>query len=87
MGHRIEYPKLNVDWYEQGGWVKNTGLAVVHQGEYVLSKDMLAGRQSPDNRIFNQNKSQNITINAVINNPLDWDLLINKLGWKLNYSY
>lgn len=31
--------------FADGGWVPRTGLALVHSGEYVLSRDMLAGRQ------------------------------------------
>lgn len=38
--------KVGVRAYAEGGWVDKTGPAIVHQGEYVLSRDMLAGRKS-----------------------------------------
>lgn len=85
-GQEIQYPKLNVDWYEKGGFVKNTGLAMVHEGEYVLSKDMLQGR-APIDQSVHSNRSTGITINAVINNPLDFDAVVDKLTWRMNYSY
>lgn len=81
-GHDVSYPKINVDWYEQGGWVKNTGLAVVHQGEYVLSKDMLKGNK-PVSSAITTNKSQPITINLVANTPVDLDMLSYKLAFAL----
>lgn len=80
-GHEISYPKLNVDWYEQGGWVRNTGLAVVHQGEFVMSKDMLAGRKSMPNIVTNRNNP--ITINLVANTPVDLDMLNYQLAFAL----
>ena len=88
-GHEISYPKLSVDWYEQGGWVKKTGLAVVHQDEFVMSKDMLRGRTPVPSSIVNQqsSKSNEIKIEAIINNPMDWDTMMSKLNYKLNYSY
>jgi hypothetical protein len=44
MGQKVQVPKLG--WYEQGGFVPETMLAVLHKGEFVLSKDMLAGNQA-----------------------------------------
>lgn len=75
-----------IQGYAKGGWVDQTGLAVVHEGEYVMSKDMLAGRQSVDSRVQNSN-NKSVTINAVINNPLDFDRIIDTLSWKLDTAY
>lgn len=83
MGKEIKYPKLNVDWYEQGGWVRNTGLAMLHAGEYVLSRDMLAGRQPIGAPVYNYSNSYAPVVNAVINTPIDLDYLAYKLSWQL----
>lgn len=72
--------------YATGGWVGNTGPAIVHEGEYVLSRDMLAGRAPVDSRVMNSN-NRNIEINAVINNPLDFDAVLDQLNWRLDYAY
>jgi hypothetical protein len=82
MGHEIKYPKLNVDWYEKGGWVKNTGLAVVHAGEYVLSRDMLRGRENPEVGVGKQQYVYN-TIYANVNTQVDLDYLAYKLAYQL----
>ncbi len=84
-GKKIDFPTLNVNWYQQGGFVGNTGLAMLHAGEYVLSKDMISGSapmSSEVQRIFNQP----ITINAQINGQADFDLLGYKLAWHLRNS-
>jgi len=87
MGKDIKYPKFNVDWYEKGGWVKNTGLAMVHQGEYVISKDMLNGKSSmPSSVTNNNNYQQPINVNAIINTPLDALTLGNILGEQLAFA-
>ena len=86
-GHEINYPTIGVDWYKQGGWVKNTGLAMVHEGEYVLSKNMLNGNTPISSQIStNNSRNSDINIQAIINNPLDFDLLVNKLTWAMNYG-
>lgn len=77
---------VGMQGYANGGWVDRTGPAVVHQGEYVLSKDMLAGRQSVDSRVMNSN-NQTVQISAVINNPMDIDKMLDDLSWRLNYAY
>jgi hypothetical protein len=82
MGKEIKYPKLNVDWYEKGGWVRNTGLAVVHAGEYVLSRDMLRGRENPEVGIGKQQYVYN-TIYANVNTQVDLDYLAYKLAYQL----
>ena len=82
-GHKIKVPKLK--WYEQGGFVPNTGLAYLHAGEFVLSKDMLSGQSSvPQNvsTVFDQP----ISIQAVINTPMDVSKLGYELAWMLRNS-
>lgn len=85
MGNEIKYPKFNVDWYENGGWVKNTGLAMVHGGEFVLSKEMLRGNQPVPSNVTNTNNTP-INVNAVINTPLDAMTLGNILGEQLAFA-
>lgn len=84
-GQEIKYPKLNVDWYKNGGWVDNTGLAVVHQGEFVLSRNMLEGKQPiPGNLTTNNTTYQTpVNVTAVINNEMDAWTLGNILGYEL----
>lgn len=69
-----------------GGWIDSTKPYLMQQGEYVLSKDMLAGRQSVDSRVMNSN-NQTVQISAVINNPMDIDKMLDDLSWRLNYAY
>jgi len=85
MGKEIKYPKLHVDWYEKGGWVRNTGLAVVHAGEYVLSRDMLRGRENPEVGVGKQQYVYN-TIYANVNTQVDLDYLAYKLSYMLRNS-
>jgi hypothetical protein len=79
-GHEISYPTINVDWYKQGGWVENTGLAVVHRGEYVLSRDMLEGKKSPAVGVGNM---INNYLYATVNTQVDLDYLAYKLAYML----
>ena len=67
--------------FEQGGWVPATGLAVVHQGEYVLSRDMLAGRQPA--AVQTSNYNQPINVYATINTPLDMNQLAYMMAYEL----
>jgi hypothetical protein len=87
MGKDIQYPNLDVKWYQNGGFVPDTGLAMLHQGEFVLSKAMLAGRQpSPmDNRSFSNNSSVTIQ-NVNIRNESDIDTLVKKLTLAMKYD-
>ena len=86
-GKEINYPKLNVDWYEKGGWVGNTGLAMVHEGEFVMSKDMLNGNKSvPQNVSNNYGSDQQVVVNATINTPIDAVNLGNILGQQLAFA-
>jgi len=84
-GHEVKYPTFNVSWYEKGGYVPNTGLAMLHAGEFVMSKDMLSGRRAPPSdvsRTFNQP----ITINAVVGSGTDINMLGYQLAWILRNS-
>lgn len=67
--------------FEQGGWVPATGLAIVHQGEYVLSRDMLAGRQPA--AVQTSNYNQPINVYATINTPLDMNQLAYMMAYEL----
>lgn len=78
-GREVKYPKLDVEWFQQGGFVSRTGLAMVHAGEFVLSRDMLAGRQPAP--VNNQN-SQTVNVFAEVNTPVD----LNVLGYQLAYA-
>jgi tape measure domain-containing protein len=70
------------DSYDDGGWVKRTGNALVHQGEFVLSKDMLAGRAAVPSSI-GDTFNQPINIQAVINSETDLNLIGYRLAWAL----
>jgi len=68
-----------------GGWIPETGMYRLHQGEYVMSRSMLRGNQMSDNRVTNAQKT--INLNAIVNSPTDFDVVLNKLSWALNNSY
>lgn len=87
-GRKIDYPTIGVDWYEKGGWVNQTGLAVVHQGEYVLSRDMLAGRAPIASSVTNNNnKSASINVEQlIVQDQGDIDLLAQRLALQFNLS-
>lgn len=68
-----------------GGWIPETGMYRLHQGEYVMSRSMLRGNQVADNRVTNAQKT--INLNAIVNSPTDFDVVLNKLSWALNNSY
>ncbi len=70
------------DSYDEGGWVKRTGSALIHQGEFVLSKDMLAGRTAVPSSI-GDTFNQPINIQAVINSETDLNLIGYRLAWAL----
>lgn len=61
---------LNLDWeipkFANGGFVGKTGLALVHEGEFVLSKAMLNGQQATPSSIVNRQNQPAITINAQV---------------------
>lgn len=85
-GHEVKYPKINVDWYKNGGWVDNTGLAVVHQGEFVLSKNMLEGKQPIPNNLSTTNNSYSspVYVTAIVNNQMDVIQMAHLIGYELN---
>ena len=66
--------------FDNGGFVQNTGLAMVHQGEFVLSRDMLNGGGGIPSNVTTNNSP--ITIEAIINTPLDLDALGYQLAWQ-----
>ena len=76
---------LDLNWqipkFQNGGYVPQTGLALVHAGEFVLSKAMLAGTQSVPNNVINRNNQAQITVNANINRSEQLEALIQRLGW------
>ena len=75
----------DLDHYAGGGWVRETGPAIVHKGEYVLSKDMLAGRQPSILPAItnNYNRPISIQMNPVIHTQVDLDYLAYKLAYQL----
>jgi tape measure domain-containing protein len=75
----------NLPRFANGGWVPNTGLAVVHQGEYVLSRDMLAGRQRIEAPITN-NRNSNITMNNHFHTDVSPDQVIRQLSFALKFD-
>jgi len=85
-GKEIKYPKIDVDWYKKGGWVADTGLAMVHKGEFVLSKDMLNGNKQVPANVVTTNNNNPIQVNAVINTPIDALELGNILGRQLAFA-
>lgn len=68
-----------------GGFVPTTGLALLHAGEFVVSKDILAGR-SPIPAAVESTFNQPITINANVQAEADWDALGYRLAWILRNS-
>lgn len=71
--------------FQFGGFVPQTGTALLHKGEFVLSRNMLEGRvQAPSSiqEVFNQP----ININANISNEIDLDLLGDRLAFALRNS-
>jgi hypothetical protein len=72
----------DLDHYASGGWVKETGAAIVHKGEYVLSRDMLRGRENPEVGVGKNQYVYN-TIYANVNTQIDLDYLAYKLAYQL----
>ncbi len=71
--------------FADGGWVPHTGLALVHGGEYVLSRDMLAGRE-PVMAPINTSNS-NINVGPVyVQGPEDIETLSHKLAFMMSTS-
>ena len=73
--------------FEQGGYVPKTGIALLHEGEFVLSKAMLAGQSSMPKTIQQTtNNNTPITINAQITQEMDLALLANRLAFAVRNS-
>lgn len=72
--------------FQFGGFVPTTGLALLHAGEFVISKDMMAGRAPIPSAVQNTTFNQPISINASIQAEPDWDALSYKLAWILRNS-
>jgi len=85
-GKEIKYPKLDVDWYEKGGWVGNTGLAMVHEGEFVLSKDMLHGKKELPQGVTNNFSGASVNVSAIVNNTIGALELGNIIGQQLAFA-
>jgi hypothetical protein len=56
--------KNGIPGFANGGWVNQTGLALVHQGEFVLSRDMIAGRTPAP--ITNNSSNSSIHIDKLV---------------------
>ena len=84
-GGKIKIP--NIPHFAEGGFVPATGLAVLHQGEFVLSKAMIQGQQQIPQQIKQTtNNNQPINIYATINQQIDMALLGNKIAFALRNS-
>lgn len=84
-GRKIQYPKLDVSWYEKGGYVPKTGLAMLHAGEFVMSKNMLQGNASVPSYVT-ENFNQPISITNIVNGQADLDSLGYQLAWAMRNS-
>jgi hypothetical protein len=78
----IEAGKKGFTSRQYGGYVPTTGLALLHEGEFVVSKDMMAGRTGIPSSV-SQTYNQPITINPTLSGEPDFDLLGYKLAWVL----
>jgi len=78
----IEAGKKGFTSRQYGGYVPTTGLAMLHEGEFVVSKDMQAGRSAISSSV-SHTYNQPITINPTLSGEPDFDLLGYKLAWVL----
>ena len=86
-GHTVIGTLGTIKSFDQGGYVPSTGMAVLHQGEFVLSKDMLAGKQSVPSQVSNTTThNQPVTIYATVANEIDLNLLGYRLAFALRNS-
>jgi len=84
-GNHLQIP--TIPHFEQGGYVPKTGIALLHEGEFVLSKAMLAGQSSMPKTIQQTtNNNTPITINAQITQEMDLGLLANRLAFAVRNS-
>lgn len=63
-----------------GGWINNTGLYLMHQGEYVMSNAMLRGTQRSE--ITTNNNTPTVNVYATVNDDVD----VQKLAYALAYE-
>jgi len=84
-GGKIKIP--TIPHFQDGGFVPKTGLAVVHEGEFVLSKDMLSGKANTPHQISNVvNRNTPINIYATVNEQIDMALLGNRIAFAIANS-
>jgi hypothetical protein len=83
-GNRNKIPLIPK--FDTGGFVSQTGIALLHQGEFVLSKDMISGRQSVPQQINTNTSNQPITIYATVNQEVDLALLGNRIAFAIRNS-
>lgn len=77
--------KLDVQSFQDGGFVPRTGLSLLHKGEFVASRDMLEGRKSVPSsveQVFNQ--PINIQVNG--GDGQDMQLMGDRLAYSLRNS-
>lgn len=85
--------------FADGGWVAGTGPATVHDGEYVLSRDMLNGRNSIDPAVVRAIGGGNTTVNSSpvenkainigsinVSKEVDFRQVMKDLSWNLRYN-
>lgn len=71
--------------YSKGGWIKKTGMALVHEGEYMLSKSMLAGNQPIDSKVaLSESPSMNVSSAAVQPRPTQTTTTTNSPHFEVN---
>lgn len=69
--------------FAEGGWVPKTGPAIVHQKEFVLSRDMLEGKQAIPESVRSAvgGRGASITVNA--NTNADPVAISREIAWNL----
>jgi uncharacterized phage infection (PIP) family protein YhgE len=78
----IKLPK-----FADGGWVPQTGPAIVHAGEFVLSRDMLRGRDPIPSNVVERNQTNSVQIGPVyVRNESDIQSLSQRLDYMLRTS-
>lgn len=83
----FEAGKISGRSFQEGGFVPSTGLAYLHAGEFVLSRDMLSGRSSVPSSVTNTNYSNPVNIDKVVVEDIaDIDLLAQRLAFHFQTS-
>lgn len=85
IGKNLQLPQIpNITMaFENGGYVPNTGLALVHAGEFVLSKNMLQGKQSVPSNISSTTNNTPVNINI---DHISSDMDMNLLGHRVAFA-